>query len=55
LEKPLTYKYRIENKLFKGINIGGINRLDVADFLIKEAEKQTNLNKYVWLSENRFL
>ena len=37
LDEGLTEKYRIENKLFKGINIGGINRADVADFLIKQA------------------
>ena len=51
LDKPLTEKYRTENKLFKGINIGGINRADVADFLIKQAEKQTELKKYVGISE----
>ena len=47
LDKELTENYRVENKLFKGINIGGINRADVADFLIKQAEKQTELKKYV--------
>ncbi len=46
-----TEKYRVENKLFKGINRGGINRADVADFLIKQAEKQTELKKYTALSE----
>ena len=51
LDKELTEKYRIENKLFKGINIGGINRADVADFLIKQAEKQTELRKYIAISE----
>ena len=51
LDKELTEKYRIENTLFKGINIGGINRADVADFLIKQAENQTELKKYVALSE----
>jgi putative NADH-flavin reductase len=51
LDKELTEKYRIENRLYKGINIGGINRADVADFLIKQAEKQTELKKYVALSE----
>jgi putative NADH-flavin reductase len=51
LDKELTEKYRIENKLFKGINIGGINRTDVADFLIKQAEKQTELKKYIAISE----
>ena len=51
LDKELTEKYRTENKLFKGINIGGINRSDVADFLIKQAENQTELKKYVGISE----
>ena len=51
LDNGLTEKYRIENTLFKGINIGGINRADVADFLIKQAEKQTELKKYIAISE----
>ncbi len=51
LYKQLTEKYRIENKLYKGINIGGINRADVADFLIKQAENQTELKKYIAISE----
>jgi uncharacterized protein YbjT (DUF2867 family) len=51
LDNKLTEKYRIENTLFKGINIGGINRADVADFLIKQAEKQTELKKYIAISE----
>ena len=51
LDKELTEKYRVENKLFKGINIGGINRADVADFLIKQAENQTALKKYIGISE----
>jgi len=51
LDKELTAQYRIENKLFKGINIGGINRADVADFLIKQAENQTELKKYVAIAE----
>ncbi len=51
LDRELTEKYRIENTLFKGINIGGINRADVADFLIKQAEKQTELKKYIAISE----
>ena len=50
-DKELTEKYRVENKLFKGINIGGINRADVADFLIKQAENQTELKKYIGISE----
>jgi putative NADH-flavin reductase len=51
LDKELTEKYRIENTLFKRINISGINRADVADFLIKQAEKQSELRKYVGISE----
>ena len=51
LDKALTEKYRVENTLYKGINIGGINRADVADFLVKQAEQQTELKKYVGLSE----
>jgi len=51
LDKALTETYRVENKLFKGINIGGINRADVADFLIKQAENQTELKKYIGISE----
>ena len=51
LDKELTEKYRIENKLFKGIKINGINRADVADFLIKQAENQTELKKYIGISE----
>jgi putative NADH-flavin reductase len=51
LDKELTENYRIENKLFKGINIGGINRADVADFLIKQAENQTEFKKYVAISQ----
>ena len=49
-DNPLTEKYRVETKLFKGINIGSINRADVADFLVKQAENPTELNKYVSLS-----
>lgn len=49
-DKALTEKYRIETRLFKGINIGGINRADVADFLVKQAENPTEINKFVSLS-----
>jgi putative NADH-flavin reductase len=51
LDEGLTENYRVENKLYKGINIGGINRADVADFLIKQAEKHTEVHKYIGLSE----
>lgn len=49
-DKPLTEKYKVENKLFNGIKIGGINRTDVADLLVKQAENPTELFKYVSLS-----
>ena len=51
-DKPLTQKYRIENKLFKGIDIGSINRSDVADYLVKEAENPIELYNYISLSNN---
>jgi len=49
-DNPLTEKYRVETKLFKGINIGSINRTDVADFLVKQAENPTQLFNYCSLS-----
>jgi putative NADH-flavin reductase len=49
-DKPLTEIYRAESNLFKGINIGGINRADVADYLVKQAENPTNQHKYISLS-----
>ena len=51
LDLPLTEKYRIETKLYKGINIGGINRADVADYAIKQAENPTELGKYVAIAQ----
>jgi putative NADH-flavin reductase len=50
--KPLTEKYRVEIKLFQGINIGSINRSDVSDFLVKQAENPTELFNYVSLSNH---
>ncbi|MBS1577222.1 MAG: NAD(P)H-binding protein [Bacteroidetes bacterium] len=49
-DKPLTEEYRIETKLYAGINIGNINRADVADFLVKQAENPTYLYNYCSLS-----
>jgi|JI10StandDraft_1071094.scaffolds.fasta_scaffold665205_2 putative NADH-flavin reductase len=49
-DKPLTEKYRVETKLYKGIGIGNISRSDVADFLVKQAENPTELGKYSSLS-----
>ncbi len=49
-DKPLTEKYRVETQLREGINIGSINRSDVADYLVKQAENPTELFKYASLS-----
>lgn len=49
-DKPLTEKYKVETTLYKGIKIGQINRADVADFMVKQAENPTELKKYVSLS-----
>jgi len=50
MDDALTEKYRVETTLFKGMNIGGINRADVADYLVNQAEKTTALYKYHALS-----
>lgn len=50
LDHPLTEKYRIETSLYKGIDIGGINRSDVADYMVKQAEHPTNLKCFVGIS-----
>ncbi|MFT3701365.1 MAG: NAD(P)H-binding protein [Agriterribacter sp.] len=49
-DNPLTENYRVETRLFKGMNIGGINRADLADYLVKQAENPTELYKYAALS-----
>lgn len=52
LDKPRTEKYRIETKLYRGMNLGGISRADLADFLVKQAENPTEIKKFVYISEN---
>ena len=49
-DKPLTEKYKVETQLFKGVKIGSINRSDVADFMVKEAENQQYIKQYPALS-----
>lgn len=49
-DNALTQTYRAESKLYKGINIGSINRADVADFMVKQAENPTELYQYISLS-----
>ena len=51
-DKPLTGKYKIEPGLFKGVKIGSINRSDVADFMVKEAENQQYKLQYPALSNS---
>lgn len=48
--RPLTGRYRVETHLYKGIGIGAVNRADVADFMLKQAENPTALRSYVSLS-----
>lgn len=49
-DKPLTEKYKVETSLYQGIKINSINRADVADFMIKQAENPTYLYKYCSLT-----
>ncbi len=49
-DKPFTEKYRVETTLYKGMNIEAINRADVADYMIKQAENPTELFNYPALS-----
>ena len=46
LDAPRTERYNIETTLFKGMRIGGINRSDVADYLVKQAENPTAQKTY---------
>ena len=49
-DAPLTEQYRVETKLYKGMNIGSVCRADVADFMVKQAEKPNYLHQYPALS-----
>lgn len=51
-DKPFSGKYRVVTDLYNGIDIGEINRSDVADFLVKQAENPTELYKYPALSNS---
>jgi len=48
--QPLTGSYRAETHLYKGIGIGAVNRADVADYMLKQAENPTALHNYVSLT-----
>jgi len=43
---PLTERYKVENHLYKGMNVSAISRADVADYMVKQAENTTDLLKY---------
>lgn len=49
-DKPLTEIYRVENHLYNGMRIGSINREDVADYMVKQAENPTEIKGYPALS-----
>lgn len=51
-DEPLMEDYRTETTLFKGMNINRINRSDVADFMIKQAENPSKLKKFVGITAN---
>jgi len=46
LDGPLTENYQVESTLYEGIEVGEINRTDVADFLIKQAEEPKEPRTY---------
>ncbi len=47
----LSEKYRVETNLYKDMHIGHISRMDVADFMVKQAENSTMLGMYPALSK----
>jgi len=51
LDEPRTENYRIETSLYKGMNIGAINRSDVADYLVKQAEQPSDILKFAAISQ----
>lgn len=50
LDGELTEKYHIETSLRKGIKMKGINRSDLADYMVKQAENPTESRKFVLIS-----
>ena len=53
LDGPLTQEYIIEDQLYKGIEVGEINRTDVADFLVKQAEEPKKTKTYYTIRSKR--
>lgn len=50
-KKPASGQYRTETNYYKGMNIGSISRVDVADFMVKQAENPSYLGQYVALGK----
>jgi putative NADH-flavin reductase len=50
LDEALTERYRVETNLHYGMNISGVSRADVADYMVKQAENPTELKKFPVLS-----
>lgn len=46
----LTNDYKVLNQLQKGMKVGKISRVDVAHYLLTEAENPKNINQYVALT-----
>ena len=46
----MTGRYRVQDKLIKGMRVGAIPRTDVAHFMVTQAESPTYLGKYPALS-----
>lgn len=49
-DEELTENYRIETTLFSGMNIIRINRADVADYMVKQAENPSETKKFVGIT-----
>lgn len=50
LDDGLTENYRVETELYSGMNIVGISRSDVADYMVKQAENPSELKKFAVIS-----
>lgn len=50
LDDGLTEKYRIETKLYHGMNIVGVSRADVADYMVKQAENPSESKEFAVIS-----
>ena len=50
IDEGLTENYQIETKLYEGIHITSVSRADVADYMVKQAENQSELRKIAAIS-----